>query len=244
MDNYIDCHVHLDLYDYPDQIIHEYEARQIYALFVTFLPELFERSFLKVQRCRFVRMGLGYHPEMVRDYPFREEVFKKYFDSTKYLGEVGLDFSKKNEPYIKEQGRIFEAILSYVRENPKLISVHSRCAEKTVIALLREYTIKNAIFHWYSGPTNLIESIASDGYYFSVNPKMLRSEAGRKIIGKIPLSQLLVETDGPFVNYNKKTVLPINIPMFYEELERFLEVKNLKSIVYNNFRSLIIRLNN
>lgn len=242
MDKYIDCHVHLDLYDYPDQIIHEYEARQIYALFVTFLPELFERSFLKVQKYRFVRMGLGYHPEMVRDYPFREDVFNKYFDSTKYLGEIGLDFSKKYEPYISEQVRIFETILARVGEKPKLLSLHSKYAEKTVLDLLFKYNIKHAIFHWYSGPANLIRTIAEQGYYFSVNPKMMKSDSGKKIIGKIPVSQLIVETDGPFVNYNKKTIMPMHIPVFYEELESFLGVRNLKSIVYNNFRTLIGRL--
>lgn len=242
MDRYIDCHVHLDLYDYPDQIISEYEKRQIYAFFVTFLPELFERSFLKVQRCRFVRMGLGYHPEMVREYPFQEDIFKKYIGSAKYLGEIGLDFSKKNEPYKDEQMRIFETILTYIGEKPKLLSLHSRCAEKTIIDLLFKYKVKHTIFHWYTGPVNLIRTIAEQGYYFSVNPKMMKSDSGRKIIGEIPLSQLLVETDGPFVNYDKKTITPMHIPQFYEDLERFLGTRNLKSIVYNNFRTMVNRL--
>ena len=39
--------------------------------------------------------------------------------------------------------------------------------------------IENAIFHWYTGPENLIPEILDAGYFFSINPHMLRSAKGR-----------------------------------------------------------------
>ena len=61
------------------------------------------------------------------------------------------------------------------------MSVHSRKAEKEVFELLQEYEIKNVIFHWYSGPLNLIDKIIDAGYYFSINEAMTVSISGRKL---------------------------------------------------------------
>lgn len=69
---------------------------------------------------------------------------------------------------------------------------------KKVFELLQEYRIKNAIFHWYSGPLSLIEEIINAGYYFSINEAMTTSISGRKIISKIPQNRILTETDAPF----------------------------------------------
>jgi TatD DNase family protein len=78
----------------------------------------------------------------------------------------------------------------------KIVSLHSRRAEKEVLEVLKRYKIKNAIFHWYSVPLGLIQEIVDSGYYFSINPAMINSPNGRKIIDKVPITSVLTETDG------------------------------------------------
>ena len=85
------------------------------------------------------------------------------------------------------------------------------------------------IFHWYSGPIDLIPSILAQGYYFSVNEAMCESKNGRAIIEKIPRERVLTETDAP---YNERT----NIRAVLDY------IKMSESDVLQNFRDLISRL--
>ena len=106
------------------------------------------------------------------------------------------------------------------------MSVHSRKAEKEVFELLQEYEIKNVIFHWYSGPLNLIDKIIDAGYYFSINEAMTVSISGRKIINKIPQNRILTESDAPF---NKHS----NI------LNAISNIGLTEDLIYLNFLKLI-----
>src|SRR5690606_10793705 len=90
----------------------------------------------------------------------------------------------------------------------KILSIHSRKAEKEVLDLLVKNNIQSAIFHWYSGGLNLIDEIVKKGYYFSINPAMVKSVSGRKIISKIPKEFILTETDGPFIEENNSSLKP------------------------------------
>ena len=104
-----------------------------------------------------------------------------------------------------------------LRGKKKIISVHSRKAEKPLLDLLRDYNIENVIFHWYSGPIDLIPSILSEGYYFSINEAMTISKKGRAIIEGIPRNRILTESDAP---YNSKADIRktlINIQMTEDE---------------------------
>lgn len=78
--------------------------------------------------------------------------------------------------------------------------LHSRKAERELFDLLCEYEMENVVFHWYSGPTELIPEIISKGYYFSVNEAMTVSKNGCSIIEKIPRNRILTETDAPYNN--------------------------------------------
>lgn len=111
----------------------------------------------------------------------------------------------------------------------KLVSVHSRKAEKELLALLLEYRIPNVIFHWYSGRISLITKIISAGYYFSVNEAMTKSTNGRRILSTIPKERILTESDAP---YNKQY-----------NIRNTLEYLNMSETeIYQNFRSLINRM--
>ena len=90
--------------------------------------------------------------------------------------ETSKDFVDSKEKQIYA----FRYVLSLIKDKNKIVSVHSRKAEKEVFELLQEYRRKNAIFHWYSGPLSLIEEIINAGYYFSINEAMTTSISGKK----------------------------------------------------------------
>ena len=113
-----------------------------------------------------------------------------------------------------------KSILEVIQGKNKIISVHSRRAEKELFSLLLDYNIKNVIFHWYSGPLSLISDIISKGYYFSINEAMTLSASGRKIIEKIPEDRILTESDAPFNRKNDIASALRNLGLEENQIER------------------------
>lgn len=235
----LDFHVHMDYYNNPQKIIEKYENMGIYALFMTNLPEMFENNYFPLLGKKNVRLALGFHPELVSEFEFDFFKFQALSKFTSYIGEIGLDFSKENIIYKEKQLKIFEQIIEFCSHNNKVFSIHSRKAEKEVLEILKKYKIKNAIFHWYSGPVKLINEILENGYYFSLNYKMLSSIQGRKILKAIPLNNILIETDGPFVRYEKKIVSPEVISNIYKDFASFYDNDQIEKIIYKNFKKII-----
>jgi TatD DNase family protein len=99
--------------------------------------------------------------------------------------------------------------------------------------------VKNAIFHWYTGSKELISDIVESGYYFSLNPAMLRTTKGRGLLKKIPLNRILIETDGPFSKYKGSIVKPIYLKEIYNAFGEFYNVDDMENLVFENMSFLI-----
>jgi TatD DNase family protein len=237
----LDTHCHIDLYPNPELILNDCEKYGFPILSMTNLPSHFEKGLSFFQNKRKVRQALGLHPLYAEHHLNEFPIFLRNIEKTSFIGEVGLDFSKDGVPTKYIQLQTFENILSVIAGKNKLLSIHSRLAEKQVLDLLKKYKIKNAIFHWYSGSINLIDEIVQQGYYFSINPSMTRSLSGRKLISKIPIDKILTETDGPFILINKQPLKPgeIQIVVTFLANQWTIEEVEVKKIILSNFKNLI-----
>lgn len=216
----IDTHVHLDYYDHPHNIAWSYEQNKIYAMFVTNLPEVFEKFFGEFQKYKYVRMCLGYHPQLCSEFPLNTTLFQKYSLKTKYIGEVGLDFKNEHPDTVKKQIESFQFITSPEFNKSKVYSIHSKNTEDTIFEILKQNRVKHAILHWYTGKLSTLDKLIDAGYYFSLNPKMLYSANALKRIERIPIQRVLFETDGPFVRYENKIIVPENLNLIYKKFEK------------------------
>ena len=113
-----------------------------------------------------------------------------------------MDFSREGFSTKEIQIKSFEFVLDCIKTKNKILSLHSRRAEKKTLEMLNEKRIVNAIFHWYSGSLSTLRSIVNSGFYFSINSAMIQSENGKKIISEIPKELVLTETDFPFLSNN------------------------------------------
>lgn len=234
----IDTHVHIDHYPEPHKVAQEYERLKIYTMFVTNLPELFSKHYNSFQGYKYVRLCLGFHPQVASEFNFNDSLFNELIQHTRYVGEVGLDFYNEHVDIKNRQIRTFEYITSPAFNRGRVYSIHSKHAEDLVLEILIKNKVKHAIFHWYSGKLSTMENIIENGYYFSLNPKMLQSNNGQKIIERIPTNRILFETDGPFARYNKKIIYPPSLAEIYSEFEKV--IPSFKEHVYKNFRRLLL----
>lgn len=225
----IDTHCHFDMMPNPEAYISAREKMGDIVIGMTNLPSHFRMGQPHLKGYKHIRLALGFHPLLAAERRKELTLFKQFVDQTSYIGEIGLDFSKEGIATKEEQINVLCEVLATLRGKRKIVSVHSRKAEKELLDLLCEYEMQNVIFHWYSGSVDLIPDILNKGYYFSINEAMCRSKNGQSIIERIPSDRILTETDAP---YNNK----VNI-------NQVLTVLNMKGRdVYANFKRLLDNL--
>jgi TatD DNase family protein len=130
-------------------------------------------------------------------------IFERLIVSTRYVGEIGLDFSRSYFPSKEAQIDVFTQIIKWCqRDGNKVLSIHSVRSDKYVIDILKDNACTRnnlCILHWFSGAIKELERAIEIGCYFSINDYMLKSTNGRKIIQIIPAERLLLESDAPFI---------------------------------------------
>lgn len=240
----IDTHCHYDMFDNPTQIIKDCENRKIITIGMTNLPSHFEMGFPHIKGYKYIRMALGLHPLKAREHNRELVRFKKNIDNTSYIGEIGLDFSRDGIATKEIQISSFEYVLETIKSKNKIVSLHSRRAEMEVLELLKKYGIKNAIFHWYTGGVKVLREIFENGYYFSINPAMVKSKSGQKLIAEMPLDRILTETDSPYTQIGSRTTKPsdVKIVISYLSESKGMSAEVVENKIYSNFKSLINKI--
>lgn len=233
----IDVHCHFDMAKNPEKYISDNEKKQIITIGMTNLPSHFQMGINHVRRYKFIRLALGLHPLRAKEHAKEYSKFRKFVEETSYIGEVGLDFSREGFSTKEIQIKSFEFILDCIRTKNKILSLHSRRAERETLEMLTEKRIENAIFHWYSGSIKTLNNIVNSGFFFSVNSAMIQSDNGKKIIAEIPRELILTETDYPYIDNS-------NIGDVHTYLSNLWNVstENVEQIINSNLKRIIQRI--
>ena len=157
-----------------------------------------------------------------------------------FVGEIGLDYSKGSYERTKQR-EVLGWILDREDIDRKVLSVHSRGAERDVIAALTGSSNVKAILHWYTGPSVLVEKALEMGLYFSMNALMLRTKRGRRLIEVIPRNRILTETDGPYGYVGRCPATPSAIPGIVESIASAWDVSHClaRSMIWENWTTLL-----
>lgn len=234
----IDCHCHFDMMDSPDDYINRMEKEGHTIIGMTNRPCFFKAGLGHINPRGRIRLALGLHPLELRHAEDDLKEFAEYVDKTSYIGEIGLDFSSEGKDTADLQIVCFEEILRILSDKSKILSIHSRQAERETLDLLDMFYQENVVFHWYSGGCELIPEIVGHGYYFSINEKMVCSARGRELISKMPKDRVLTESDAP---YNIKADIRRAVDSLAEMWS--MNGRDAEMLIENNFRTLVKGLN-
>ncbi len=114
------------------------------------------------------------------------------------IGEVGLDYWVVQEESNKGlQRQVFRGFIALAKELNLPLNVHSRSAGRHAIALLLECGATKVQLHAFDGSAAAAQPAVDAGYFFSIPPSIVRSRQKQRLVRKLPLSCLLVETDSP-----------------------------------------------
>ncbi len=172
--------------------------------------------------------GLPHHEGKI-DLDKEFQFIEKHKDNIIAIGEVGMDFYwvTKEETY-EEQTANFRKIIQFAIKLQKPIIIHSRKAEEECLEILEQEIKHNeipVIQHCFSGRKSLMTKAIELGHYFSIPPIITKASNFQTLVKKAPLTQLLTETDAPWLSPFKDKP---NEPAFViESIKKIAEIKSL-----------------
>jgi TatD DNase family protein len=120
------------------------------------------------------------------------------------LGETGLDRYWSYTPF-PQQEDLFARHLELARRHDLPVVIHCREAEADVVRMLRDdyerYGPVRAVMHSFTGDQATAEACLAMGLSISFAGMVTykNAQALRDVAAKVPLDQLLVETDSPYL---------------------------------------------
>ena len=156
------------------------------------------------------------------------------------IGEIGLDRYWVKSHW-ERQEEVFRALIRVAQKHDKPIIIHSRKAEARCFEVLQEMGVEKADFHCYGGKLKLAQRIAEAGYYLSIPPVVERAESFQRLVQKLPLSQLLTETDCPYMGPDReKRNEPANVPRGVRAMAqaRGISEPEMAAAIRENFKRL------
>ncbi|MGC8607798.1 MAG: TatD family hydrolase [Vulcanisaeta sp.] len=182
---------------------------------------------------------IGIHPWNVDKVGFDElRQLEKLLPETRCIGEVGLD--KRFVPQtFNRQVEFFQVFINWAKDYDLPLNIHAPDAWNDVLEMIRRADVDRALFHWYTGPLNLIQELRDYGYYISINAAIKIQEKSKAVAREAPLDTILLESDGPY-EYRGITLEP---PMVKDAASIVAEIKgmgvdDLWNTVSNNFSRL------
>jgi len=118
------------------------------------------------------------------------------------IGETGLDYFRTEPERQDAQREAFLAHIALAKKHNLALQIHDRDAHDDVVSLLRTVGAPaKTVFHCYSGDGDLAHILAAEGWYasFSGTVTFKNSEGIRDALRVMPESQILIETDTPFL---------------------------------------------
>jgi TatD DNase family protein len=126
------------------------------------------------------------------------EFIRSHKDTLVAIGEVGLDYwIIKDEQERDIQREIFRGFIALSKELDLPLNVHSRSAGRHAVGILLEESASRVQLHAFDGKFGAALPALEAGFFFSIPPSIVRSEQKQRLVKKIPLSNLLLETDSP-----------------------------------------------
>jgi TatD DNase family protein len=154
------------------------------------------------------------------------------------IGEVGLDLWKVQDAAGREvQSEIFRRFIDLSLELDLPLNVHSRAAGRPTIDLLLARGATRVQLHAFDGRAGKALPAVEAGFFFSIPPSVVRSVQKQKLVRRVPLECLLVETDSPVLGPDAETRNePSNITVAVEAIAEIkqLPVAKVAAVVTEN----------
>jgi TatD DNase family protein len=119
------------------------------------------------------------------------------------IGETGLDYFRTPPELRARQQESFKWHIELAKKTSKALVIHDRDSHEDVLSVLLEVGApEKVIFHCFSGDVEMAKTCIERGYVLSFAGTLTfkNAPALREAVKLVPINQLLVETDSPFLS--------------------------------------------
>ncbi len=231
----IDTHSHINFDEYKehfDEFLEDIKNNEIEKVIIPGVePSTFDEIIEYCQKYDMLYGAIGIHPSEFQT--CNKKSLQRIYELSLNrkivaIGEIGLDYYY--EPDTKdEQKLIFQDQLKIAQETELPVIIHDRDAHDDTYNILKDFKLKDVIFHCFSGDFKFAKKCIDSGYYIAIGGIVTFKNAKdlKECAKMIPLDRVLLETDAPYL-----TPVPfrgkLNTPAYLKYIA--LEIANLKNI--------------
>ncbi|TXR54133.1 TatD family hydrolase [Reinekea thalattae] len=117
------------------------------------------------------------------------------------IGEIGLDFypAKQPRPSKEIQLESFSQQLAIAESHQLPVIVHAVKAHNEVIETLKKFPEIRGVIHAFNGSIEIAQQYLALGFCFGAGPLLLKSQKLTRVFAQLPLANILLETDAPYM---------------------------------------------
>ena len=238
----IDTHSHINFEEYKsnfDEFIEDLKNNDIENVIIPGVePSSFDEIISYCENYDMLYGAIGIHPSEWQTYSLTSEKrIKELLNHKKVvaMGEIGLDFFYGSDEK-EEQKDILIKQLEIASEFNVPVIIHDRDSHEDVFNILKDFKLKDVIFHCFSGDKEFAKQCLNEGYYIAVGGIVTFKNASvlQEAVKIIPLDRLLLETDAPYLSpvpYRGK----INSPKYLKYIvDKIAQLKETETEIIKN----------
>lgn len=227
----IDSHAHIvkEYYDDIEGLVNELKEKNVLKVIncSTSIESCKEILELSTMTNGFLLPALGIHPETKADFS-KTNALEELVKNNKpiAIGEIGLDYywDKENK---EEQKELFTKQLDIAEKYNLPILIHTRDSIQDTYDILKQRDLKG-IIHCYSGSYEMAREFIKLGYKLGIGGVLtFKNSKLYEVIEKIDLSDIVLETDSPYLSPEPLRGKPNNPYNIYYVAKRIAEIKNI-----------------
>jgi TatD DNase family protein len=231
----IDIHCHLayeGLDEIKDAVVQQSMQAGMDGIITCAYPKDLQKNVELVKKYPgFLYLSVGLHPIEIKDMTQQQidshwDFIREHAEEIVAVGEIGLEKHWfKEEEMLQRFKEVFVQGLDLAKELNKPVVLHLRKAEQEGFDTVVAENMKEVVFHYYSGNMTLAKQIIEKKYFISIPATINNRSTLQDIAKKLPLSQLLTETDSPFSSPFPNSVnVPQNVRL---TVEKIAELRNI-----------------
>lgn len=205
----VDSHTHLDSKEFDadrDAVIERARAAGVTRLITVGASKGFDSASNAIRLAEqhpFIWATAGIHPHDAAT-PLDKDRLRALLAHPRVVavGETGLDFYRDWSP-VDAQRTWFQAQIELALEVKKPLIIHSRQAGEECLATLEKHgaAAVGGVFHCYAEDEKFAERLAKINFLVSFPGTLTFKKADelRRIAEHIPLDQIMIETDAPYM---------------------------------------------
>jgi len=243
--NYVDTHCHLDFHQYDldrDLVIKEAWEVGLIRILVPGIDIPTSQAAVKLaEQHSGIYAAIGIHPNSSYSWDQRAEEALELLSSLNKvvaIGEIGLDYYRDRAP--KEiQKIVFQHQLRLANRRELPVVIHTRnkhpgdrsCIADIIdiLSMWEPCRQSPGVVHSYSGNIEEAQQLISMGYFLGITGPVTykNAETLRMVVAAVPLENILIETDGPFLSPQQKRGQR-NVPSYVRFVaDKIAEIRDL-----------------